>query len=771
MNLIKVLLAASVLALIQSCSSGGGGSSTTQSNLNPSAKAVTFTTCSTTNPNYQISNFGYVISKTESKIVIEADAASFECNPEKPYGRDLENIYYKSAKIADVDRNSFEIVDEDYARDKDFYYFHASRIPVLDYQSFHVVIPGSYYAKDRIGYYYANSQFIPVDPQNFVVLGPNIAKDSRYIYDSGFASDNILIKNNVTDIANFRHLGGGYYTDSAHIYFNETKSNGLVSGFYTLNADLASFHVIADGFAEDANKYFMRATFNGQKTGPLKIFNSNYFSIGDKVYFRSSPVTNADASTFIVHGEYNGYDSTAVYSSNTRYVTDTSNIQEYEFNGFTVGNIYISGGSYGFVIDPATFVYLGGNFYKDASNVYYAGINVTANSGADPSTFKYLGYTINGYLFSTYSFVSKDDTKVFYGPTLKSYMDSASYQLLSHFFAKDSKAVYYAESGSVVTSADPGTFEAVKGNFGKDAVNGYYKTNSFTLTDPSSFQVLNTDYAKDSTQVYYGISPVAGIDAATAYAIDNFYVADSGKVFFRASQIPSADPTQFHVIHSFRDSSYMMSVAYGNGNLYLNNGNIPRTLTGTTIDLASFHFIGDYLLGDRNNLYTYADKLGMTSQSKVLSNIYAISENKVYYFTTSSSRYQLSGALPDSFQVMASSYAKDSSQVYYRSNVLAGLSPADTVSLPVEYIYDTDTFYYQGTLVSSVTDTSNMYFYSYKFPYYYNDGIAVYYQDFPVLNGDTVPAPADLLSFRVSSVFAAYDVNWNYDRGIATTHR
>jgi len=766
-KLTKLITVASVSLFIQSCGSGGGSSSNPQNPTTTASHINYFSACTVDNPFYTISQFGYVINKSANAIVGLADPGTFECNQQFPYARDKSHIFYQRSVINNVDRNSFEIVDADYSRDKDFYYFQSERARVLDYDSFQVVKSGSHYAKDKISYYSGGQPFIPADPQHFEVLGPNVAKDSRFLYYTTHVSDELMIVDNVTDIANFRYLGGNYFADSTKVYFYDTHLQENID--VVANADPNSFQVRGDFHAEDNNRYFSKASSFGSKTVPLVEINEYYSKVGDQIYYQVFPSSNADAASFVVVNGILGYDNARVYYGNAQELADTSNVHEYELKLTTIGNLLFAGGTKITGVDNTTFEYLGGGYFKDASNVWYYSTNLTTSSGADPANFSYLGYKCDVLHCSAITHVAKDNAGVYYGQTLNTNLDASSYALISPYFDKDATAVYYGNSSSLLGGADPATFEYVGGNYAKDVSHGYFKNSQFPLSDPSSFQLLNENYATDLSSVFYGPSLVTGIDPTSAHVIDSYYIADSSKVFFGSQEILGANSADFHVVRSYLDSS-PVGVAYGSGNVYTNN----FVISNESINPGSFRFIGNIMFADKSNLFGYMGKLGAKHLSKVLSEYYASAEGKVYFITSRTFKNQLSGALADSFEAINTYAGKDINNVYLGQLLLTDLIPSEVKVIPTysdsdTCFYDADTLYYQNQLVTGITNTSALHFYTYKNSPYYNDGTAVYYKNFPVFNGDA--APADLATFvMVNSNFSmAHDAAWNYADGLATT--
>lgn len=106
------------------------------------------------------------IYERDKIILPEADASSFELLEDHSFGKDKNQIYYlnhlQPFAIKDIDRESFEILDESYIRDKNHVYFihrykSIEKLDQIDVTSFEVTPydeSTSSHARDRNHYYY-----------------------------------------------------------------------------------------------------------------------------------------------------------------------------------------------------------------------------------------------------------------------------------------------------------------------------------------------------------------------------------------------------------------------------------------------------------------------------------------------------------------------------------------------------------------------------------------------------------------------------------------
>jgi hypothetical protein len=235
--------------------------------------------------------------------------------------------------------------------------------------------------------------------------------------------------------------------------------------------------------------------------------------------------------------------------------------------------------------DAATFQMLGKrvDLAKDVKRVYLDG---HAIAGADPATFVLtemfdLGKDKKDYYLrheplhvrdmasfkvleanawrNDHHIWARDSLDYYAGAKATQISDSATFQVVQSWYAKDAKQVYFGSS--VLAGADAATFQGVggeSGEFAKDAKHVYWQGQVVDGCDAATFQVLKLRYAKDSKLAYFcyasGSPPLVlpGSDAKTFEVIgpssQGFgYAKDAKQVYQGANVITGADPASFVV--------------------------------------------------------------------------------------------------------------------------------------------------------------------------------------------------------------------------------
>lgn len=230
-------------------------------------------------------------------------------------------------------------------------------------------------------------------------------------------------------------------------------------------------------------------------------------------------------------------------------------------------------------IDPATFVSLGSSYYKDKNHFYLAG-NILSIS--DTNTFTLLGNTgyakdsqhvffnnsaegvvINGADPKTFTTISgfdnwyaKDVNHVYFKGTIIPELESSTLSVVSQNYLKDAKIVYFQnglDKNNVIKDADPATFLPIQiydNLWSKDAKHVYFNGDLIPLADPGTFTALNGRYGKDKNRGFFmdKIFPNVNITTFTANFQDVWYAKDNNHVYNYGAVIAEADPQTFNVV-------------------------------------------------------------------------------------------------------------------------------------------------------------------------------------------------------------------------------
>ena len=147
------------------------------------------------------------------------------------------------------------------------------------------------------------------------------------------------------------------------------------------------------------------------------------------------------------------------------------------------------------------------------------------------------------------------DSDAFYRATRIDGADGPSFQALSDHYAKDRRAVYYADTHRkgqeyylvkhtrvrVIEGADPATFQYLDHDYGRDASNAYFEGDRFPVADATTFVPLGYGHARDRLRGYYQQKPIEGSHGATFVVLDDNYSKDSARVYYSDIDL-RADP-------------------------------------------------------------------------------------------------------------------------------------------------------------------------------------------------------------------------------------
>jgi hypothetical protein len=204
---------------------------------------------------------------------------------------------------------------------------------------------------------------------------------------------------------------------------------------------------------------------------------------------------------------------------------------------------------------------------------------------------------------------AKTRTVVFYRDARISGADAASFQALTEHYAKDRRAVYYADTfrrgqeyyailhikvveldadpasfrvldsrdastalgyardkdhvwfeGQPFPGPDAASFAPMRGGFARDARQVFYTREPMPVADPASFEAIDDSWSKDAGHVFWsdvdlGSDPAGalvnrvteGADPKTFQALDGGYGKDAAHVFFEGRVVEGADPASFVV--------------------------------------------------------------------------------------------------------------------------------------------------------------------------------------------------------------------------------
>lgn len=399
----------------------------------------------------------------------------------------------------------------------------------------------------------------------------------------------------------------------------------------------------------------------------VHIFNENFYSDSQFVYFEKYKMPEADKATFGLLAD-------------TDLAKDKNNVYQYSTSSGIYPNIISH--------DGAHFAKLNDTYYKDSSKIYTSDGNPLI--GADYSTFVvvsegfakdkigffygsqrakfksdkitsyddgYLSDGVNIYLYGRktnipaqefvdlgYGIAKSNSAVYFYGNKTDKTYDAPSFQALSEAYIKDKNNIYInpeytsdPNANNIIVGADQATFKVVK----------------FEDANHNS-----TSYAKDKNGIYLGTKLSTTIDANTYEVIGFLYSKDKNNVYlFGDRKIANADPATFTLIS---EESYAKD--------------------------KSHIFYYDNILKDAD-LATF----------ELLDNEYSRDKNSVY-----KGQYKIDGADPATFVIFSYDLSKDKNGVYYNQTKVATVDTATMKYFSGDYYYDKNNFYSKDKIISGV---------------------------------------------------------------------
>ena len=141
-----------------------------------------------------------------------------------------------------------------------------------------------------------------------------------------------------------------------------------------------------------------------------------------------------------------------------------------------------------------------------------------------------------------------------------------------------------------IEGADPATFKALNGRYGKDQQSAYFKNKKIAGSHPESFTAISEIYAKDQHRVYYQDEPIPEADPVTFKIAQEDFGRDKNDIFLHARAIHACDPSSFKWLKSSWQVDSLC--AYHRGNLI------------QSADPATFVPLDYFFAKDRRNVYS-----------------------------------------------------------------------------------------------------------------------------------------------------------------------
>ena len=272
-------------------------------------------------------------------IMTNADPMSFIVHG-RYLTEDKKDFYWKGKAITVADKESFVILGDKedektrWAKDKcNAYYMGKQPVSLADNESFHPIGDNSNlncsgcYAADKYRVYFEDHIVEGADPESFIEVVSCVGQDKHRVYRrwkatdikdynllssiGGFHSDGLRIYTHelevfdAADPGTFKHLGGQWYVDKDHVWWDEKQ---------IMEADAATLQLV------HLYKHFNGTTLPGP---------SRYAKDKNHVFLDNSIIPKADPETFeyiqFVEGKYSiAFDKNHIYEGE-----NTKELQKY----------------------------------------------------------------------------------------------------------------------------------------------------------------------------------------------------------------------------------------------------------------------------------------------------------------------------------------------------------------------------------------------------------------------------------------------------------
>ncbi len=301
---------------------------------------------------------------------------------------------HNSRKV-DADPETFEALDDNYGRDNTHVFYRGEIIDGADGQSFRVFEKD--YAADASNVYDSGKLVKGADPATLKVHSYGLTEDKNDFYNNAKAL-------NVRDKSSFEILkdNSGENTSWGKDRYNAYYLNGTVIP----NIDYATFHPI------EVNKPMQSGCYAADK---------------HRVFFMGKEVSGADPATFREVDFYVGQDKYRAYKREIpTQIKDYTKLTQLGRLMYSDGmHIYDSHFNVLPEADVATFEHISGNWYKDASHVWWSNQLV---KDANPKSFSPVTVTPSVGEMSLDFNYGKDDKHVFYQDSIILGADAASFE-------------------------------------------------------------------------------------------------------------------------------------------------------------------------------------------------------------------------------------------------------------------------------------------------------------------------------------------------------
>ncbi|MBU2510945.1 DKNYY domain-containing protein [bacterium] len=203
---------------------------------------------------------------------------------------------------------------------------------------------------------------------------------------------------------------------------------------------------------------------------------SDYFKIGEKVYYMSWFLSGADAKTFrVLSQEFEPVGRWRYHYDFEDYVWTNSNPEVAIDQKSIYFGLYKSKH-----ITPEGFELLNRNYFRFQDFIYY------------------------------FSPLNREEPY-----QLGTAFDSTSFKALCSYYAKDKNGVYVSGGTHKMTKGDPASFVSLGEGYGFDKNQVFYNSVAIENAEVKSFSVIGREFSKDHREVFFQAYPIKGADPET----------------------------------------------------------------------------------------------------------------------------------------------------------------------------------------------------------------------------------------------------------------
>jgi hypothetical protein len=245
-------------------------------------------------------------------------------------------VYYlnafpgKAFQLDGADAATFQVFDRTYARDQSTVYVDGRVLPGADAETFEL-IDRPEMAKDA-AHVFVRDRILSDDPANFELLQGGLAKDGAAVY----WSDGSVLS---VDPRNFEVIvDDDYYLfsrDARSVHVNGSPISGAVPATFRVlqgayasdgervyyftdavpEADVVTFRVLDGPYAiDDRYVYWMGGRIDGADPESFQVLNADFECSADTTgaYYRDEPIADADPASFPADREVVGCSATSI---------------------------------------------------------------------------------------------------------------------------------------------------------------------------------------------------------------------------------------------------------------------------------------------------------------------------------------------------------------------------------------------------------------------------------------------------------------------------